>query len=305
MALQSLSTEESYSIFQQPWWLEAVAPNMWEEISIKDQTGTIARWPYIKKKKYFFDVISQPQLTQHLGPWIKPIKAKYCNVLSNQHDVFCELIEALPSYDFLIQNFHHSITNWLPFYWKNYEQTTRYTYILHNIKQQETLWSTFRENIRREIRKAQKELEIKPDLGIDELYSICKKTYDRQNRKINYSFDLLRRIDDACTSRNCRQIFFAQDKKGNIHAAIYIVFDDKSAYYLLGGGDPALRTSGAHSLLIWEAIQYASQFVDQFDFEGSVVQPIERFFRSFGAQQVPYFHLTHAQRKLKYLRKII
>jgi hypothetical protein len=305
MTIQIPTIEESYSIFQQPWWLEAVAPGMWDEVVVKDQMDTVARWPFIKKKKFFFDIISQPPLTQHLGPWIKPTHAKYCNLLSREQEIFSELIDALPSYDFLLQNFHYSLMNWLPFYWKNFKQTTRYTYILHDIKNLEFVWKNFRENIRREIRKAQQKLEIKSDLGIDIFYNVCTKTYDRQNKKITYTLNLLRRIDDVCISRNCRQLFFARDMEGNIHAAIYIVFDKECAYYLLGGGDPTLRSSGAHSLLMWEAIQFASQFVDRFDFEGSMIQPIERFFRSFGAKQVPYFHLTHAQGKLSCLRRII
>jgi len=294
---------ESYSIFQQPWWLEAVVPGAWEEVCLRDQEKIIARWPYIKKKKYFCDVISMPMLTQHLGPFLAPIHGKYCNMLSRQHEILNELIEQLPSYDFLIQNFHYSLTNWLPFYWKNYKQTTKYTYVLNEIKNHELVWNNFRENIRREIRKGQKGLEVKTDLGLDKLYETCKKTYDRQNQQIPYSFDLLRRIDEACASRNYRITLFAIDDKQNIHSAIYIVFDQNSAYYLIGGGDPFLRTSGAHSLLMWEAIKHVSQFVDKFDFEGSMVQPIERFFRSFGAQQVPYFHVTSARNKLNILNK--
>lgn len=65
--------------------------------------------------------------------------------------------------------------------------------------------------------------------------------------------------------------------------------DQHTVYYLLGGGDPELRTSGATSLLMWEGIRWASEQGKQFDFEGSMVEPIERFFRSFGARQIPYF----------------
>lgn len=294
---------ETYSIFQQPWWLEAVAPGRWEEISLKDQGKIIARWPYIKKKKYCFDVISMPQLTQHLGPWLHPIKGKYYKQLSKQHEILHELIGQLPPYDYFLQSFHHSVTNCLPFHWNHYKQATRYTYILNDIKNHESLWNNFHENNRWEIRKGQKELEVKTDLGLEKLYDLCKKTYHRQNKKISYPFDLLQRIDEACSSRNCRKIFFAVDDKQNIHASIYVVFDQNSAYYLLGGGDPLLRTSGANNLLIWEAIKYTSQFVDKFDFEGSMVKPIERFFRSFGAQQVPYFHITAAKNKLNILNK--
>ena len=43
-------------------------------------------------------------------------------------------------------------------------------------------------------------------------------------------------------------------------------------------------------MLIWEAIKHAvAQGSEVFDFEGSMIEPIEGAFRSFGARQVPYF----------------
>ena len=44
---------------------------------------------------------------------------------------------------------------------------------------------------------------------------------------------------------------------GAVHAVAYVVWDRSAAYYLMGGGDPELRTSGASSLLMWEAIMRA------------------------------------------------
>ena len=75
------------------------------------------------------------------------------------------------------------------------------------------------------------------------------------------------------------------------HAGVYLVSDSRSVYYLLGGSDPELRNSGATSLLMWEAIRWASEQGKQFDFEGSIVEPIERFVRSFGARQTPFFKI--------------
>lgn len=37
-------------------------------------------------------------------------------------------IDNLPKFDYFNMNFHYSITNWLPFYWRGFKQTTRYTY---------------------------------------------------------------------------------------------------------------------------------------------------------------------------------
>ena len=46
------------------------------------------------------------------------------------------------------------------------------------------------------------------------------------------------------------------------------------------------------SLCMWHAIRFAASVSSRFDFEGSMLEPIERFFRSFGAQQLPYFKVT-------------
>ena len=66
----------------------------------------------------------------------------------------------------------------------------------------------------------------------------------------------------------------------------------------MGGGNPTLRNSGATSLCMWEAIKLASTVTKVFDFEGSMIEPIERFFRGFGAMQKPYFAITHKPSKV-------
>ncbi|MCD7850930.1 MAG: hypothetical protein LUH63_15070 [Parabacteroides sp.] len=87
-----------------------------------------------------------------------------------------------------------------------------------------------------------------------------------------------------------------------MHAAVFIVWQESSAWYLAGGGDPALRESGAHSLILWECIRYVSQFTDVFDFEGSMIPGVERFFREFGAIQTPFFTITKG--KLSLLNRV-
>jgi hypothetical protein len=111
----------------------------------------------------------------------------------------------------------------------------------------------------------------------------------------------VKRLDAACATQNARRIFFAEDAEKRIHAAIYVIWDDASAYYLMGGENPELRNSEASSLLMWEAIQFAATVTKKFDFEGSMIEPIERFFRGFGARQVPYSHVAGMSRRMKIL----
>ena len=74
------------------------------------------------------------------------------------------------------------------------------------------------------------------------------------------------------------------------------MWDRHAAHYLLGGADPNLRTSDASSLLLWEAIMRAravtDAVTDAFDFHGSMLQSVERFFRAFGGRQTPYLNVT-------------
>lgn len=287
-------TDSSNSIFQQPWWLNALAPNHWHEAIVEKNGEVIARLPYVVKKKYGLTILSKPPLTQTSGPWLKPSQAKYTNQLSEQKELMQELIEQLPDYDYFLSSFHYSITNWLPFFWKGFSQRTAYTYVLEDLSDLDIVWKGFRENIRREIRKAQKKVTVRSDLGIEKFIQINEMTYQRQGQTFPYPVQVIRDLDAACVQHNARQIFFAEDTDGRVHAAIYLVWDKHSAYYLMGGGDPELRSSGATSLLMWEAIKFAANVTNKFDFEGSMIEPIERFFRAFGAIQKPYFVVTRA-----------
>lgn len=46
------------------------------------------------------------------------------------------------------------------------------------------------------------------------------------------------------------------------------------------------------SFLTWEAIKFSSGVTKTFDFEGSMIESVERFFRAFGAKQKPYFQVS-------------
>ncbi|GLH64118.1 GNAT family N-acetyltransferase [Parageobacillus sp. G301] len=298
--------EKSIPIFSKDWWLDAVAGDNWDVAIVEKNGEVIAALPFVKKRKAIFDIISMPKLTQNLGIWVKyPENQKYTNRLSFEKEVYTELIDQLPKFDYFKQNFHYNVTNWLPFYWKGFEQTTRYTYVIEDLTNVDKIFASFRENIRREIRKATKKVEVISNDDIELFYDVNKLTFERQNLTIPYSLSFLINLDQTLHPRNARKIFFAKDKQDRIHSAIYIVWDENSAYYLMGGGDPNLRNSGATSLLMWTAINYVSDKTQKFDFEGSMIEPIERFFRAFGAVQKPYFQITKTNSRLLKARKFL
>lgn len=291
----------SYNLFQEPWWLDAVAPGAWAEAVVRKGDEILARLPYVMKRRLGLRIATQPPLTPALGPWLRTTDAKYAKRLGEEKDLLNALIEQLPKVDLFRQYLAPQVTNWLPFHWAGYQVSVSCTYRIPELLEPEGIWKNFQSSVRTDVLKAKKTLVVRDDLGVDRLLDVVDMTFRRQNRTLPYPRDLVRRIDEACAARQCRKAFVAQDSQERIHAVAYIVWDAQSAYYLFGGGDPELRNSGASSLLLWEAIQHAASVTKSFDFEGSAVEPIERFFRAFGGLQTPYYGVSKTGRRMKAL----
>ena len=296
-------SEQTIPLSSQDWWLDIVAgENNWQVAAVEKNGEIVASLPYLPAKQMGFPVIRMPGFTPSLGVWIKyPDGQKYNSKLAYEHSVCDELISQLPDVQRFYQRFHPDFTNWLPFFWRGFRQTTRYVYIINDLSDLDAVFANFRENIRREIRKAKKKLTVFESDDIETLYDLIGKTFSRQDKSLGFSLDFFKKLDAACKLRNCRKILFAKDDEGNLHSGLYLVWDGKMAYYLQGGSDPEFRNSGAASLVMWEGIQFAATVTQQYNFAGSMIAPIERFFRSFGGVQTPYFSIY----KSKFLFKLI
>ena len=279
------------SIFEQPWWLDAVAPNQWDAVEIEKNGIVIARLPFYKTKRFGMKMIEMPAYTQTLGYWVQDTGSKAAKKYARHKDLITELIEQLPKGYCVDIALDHNCEYLFPFKWKGFKLEMLYSYRIDSISDMDFLWNGLADNIRREIKKARKIVTIEDDHPIDDLIKMQNKTFARQGRSINTD-DLIKRLDSVLIEHNARKLLCAVDSDGRIHAASYFVFDKECFYYLIGGGDPDLRTSGASSLLMWEGIQLASEVSKSFDFEGSMIEPIERFFRSFGGKPTPYWKVV-------------
>lgn len=289
--------EISIPVFSRAWWLDAVTENNWDISLVLDGDEVKASMPYVIKKKYGFKILAQPSLTQNLGPWIRPTTAKYAKRLAREKELMEQLIDQLPIYDVFRQNWHYSQTNWLPFYWRGFQQTTKYTYLIDEIKDLDRVLSNFDHSKRKNIKKARKHVSVVFDIPAVEFYENHKMTLAKLGSTISYSYNYFKRIYDAAYYNESGRTIAAYDNEGNLHAALFIIYDEMSAYDLISTIDPSYRSFGAASLLIQEAIRYSSQKVDKFDFEGSMIESVERSFRRFGAKQVPYHQVTKINNK--------
>ncbi len=292
-------------VFAQPWYLDACAEGgAWDVVLAREAGRVVAALPYFYKQKGPFRYATMPPFVKWLGPYVLP---EFRGVLKKEHGLLTELIGQLPVFAAFKQNFYPTATNWLPFYWQGFRQTTNYTYQLHGLRQLASLEAGLNRNIRRNIQKAAQQVRVVHDLGPEQFFRLNKMSFDRQGLPFPITWEQFRRHDAALAAHQARQFFFAVDAQGRIHSAAYLIWDQQTAYYHLSGDDPALRESGAGILLIWEAIRYASEVLgrDCFDFEGSMLPAIERIRVQFGAVQTPYFFVwKYGSRLFRLLEKV-
>lgn len=276
-------------LFMQPWYLDACCgQGQWLPLVVHRDRSVLAIWPLFLKRRTAWCYVTMPLHVKHMGPFLHPDVRQ----LKHTHKYYDALLDQLPALAFFIQDFPPAVTNYLPFYWRGFRQTTRYTYVLRNLDTPEALWARVNRNVRRNIRKAEKQLEVvhQPDLQL--FYHINQMSFRRQNRQIFYSLASLQRLDAALAARGQRRMFFARDAEGRIHAASYLIWDRHRAWYHLAGEDPTWRHSGAGFLLTWHAIRHAiEQGIPVFDFEGSMLPRVAPLRMAFGAAQEPYFRL--------------
>jgi hypothetical protein len=293
-------TEKNLPIYLQDWWLNKVCgENNWDVVIVEKGGEIWGVLPFYKKKEFIFDVITMPSITQFMGPYIKYPKnlKKYSTRLGWQKKIMYELIDKLPKFDIFNQNFSFQITNWLPFFWKGFNQYTRYTYILEN-QSIEKIEQNFENDIRRRMKKSLNAgvKVIKKD-DVKTLYELTKATFESKNEKVPYSLEFLESLFNEIKNNNSGHINLAVDENGNVLYVNLLVYDNNMVYYILGSSNPSFKDIGAIDLTLYESIKFAVDTNRDFNFVGSVIESIEKYFRSFGGKQVPYFNIYKSNSK--------
>lgn len=285
--------EEQICVFSQPWWLDAVCgKNFWNVALIENKGRIIASLPYYYHRRIGLKYITMPQMTQVLGPWYRDIPNSENARLSYEYKIFNALYSQLPKVDFFSQGFHYKLTNWLPFYWLGFKQTTYYTYMINDISDVKLTINNFSYAKRKNIKKAESLLKVYYDLGCKEFYENHKISLRKQGLDISYTFKFFKSIYYAAYKNKSGRTIYAKDKNNNIHSALFLIWSKEGAYNLISTIDPKFRNSGSTSLLIKEVIKKLSTKTNRFDFEGSMIKGVESSFRQFGTIQTPYHYIT-------------
>jgi len=274
------------------WWNEVVEEH-WDVAVVANKEEIKAVWPYFIRKKGPWKMIAQAHLTPYAGPFlVYPEGQKEASKISFEHKIHKELIEQLPTFAELDLSFPIDFTNGLAFQWCGFEEKRKYTFLLSLQQSEEELWSNLRENIRRQIRKAEKTISIQNKFDYLLLEDAVKDSFKQQASSFPLPDKFIERVVSYIEKYNCGQVYLAKEDN-QLHAALGVIYDSNTAYYLLGGSFQAYKNSGAMSLLMWNAIKDAKHTgIKQFNFEGSSIPSIENYLRGFGGKLNSFCRMT-------------
>jgi hypothetical protein len=206
------------------------------------------------------------------------------------------LIENLPQHGFFSMVFtEDSFDNWLPFYWKDFRQEMRYTFIIDQMNE-ETVESQSNRNIKRNLKEASGEITIEENIDSQMFYEICRHTYKRQKMDMPYSFKDFTILDGAIAENKAGLKLGAYSAEKKLIGVSYLLWDNETAYYFLAGDNDEGRSKGAGIFLCREALRIAfeEKKLKKFDFCGSMIEPITEIRRQFGARAVPLMKIFKA-----------
>jgi hypothetical protein len=297
--------EPAIGVFAGKKWLSVYGDALTLIGIYKDEHQLIGGFYFLNTKKYGFTFLKLPPYTPHCGLFFMSDSKNHSSVNNFSKEVMngvCDFITAQKS-ALTVLAFPSAIIDFQPFIWNKYKVVPNYTYRIDLQKTIEEIKSNFDSRNRNVINKAIKEevLVTENALGKEELFQ--------------FFMDSLNTTDATIYEKELKNIFMTFSDEGNsfsvvakkgdeLLGVVFCVYDKNNCYYLLGGVNKKSGVQGVNNLLVLKSIEKAKALgCTTFDFEGSMLKGVEKFFRSFGPELVPYFTVNKASLPLEILLK--
>ena len=217
--------------------------------------------------------------------------------------------------NFLVENYKkgelvldHHTNDVRPFYWYNFDSkkeffriNTNFTSIidigatLNNLKNLEisSFYKNLSRSIKQQLNKTKKEkIEIREETDFDLAISLIRKTFERQNQKVNFNIESLFYVYKKLSKKNSIKMYVSSKDKIDTSFTIFGVIGEKATY--LNGGR-LIDSNNDYSLtfnLINSLFYLKKNGVHLVDLEG-VNSPNRGFWKlGFGGGLVPYYKIS-------------
>ena len=249
------------------WYLDVVSPG-WEALVSEDYEYVM---PLPLKSRYNFPYLVQPVLTQQLG-------------IFSEKEINESIVEAfikeIPYFSYELNLNEHNF----------YEKALIYPNFLLNLNQPfNNISASYSKNTKRNVEKASKlNLRIQQNLAEDIFLSFY---FSVDKHFLSPKQPVLENLIKKGILKGALNIYGVYSAGNKLIAGLCLLKSSVRITYLLPVSNTEGKSSAAMFLLINYLIQENAGNEIIFDFEGSQIEGVARFYSGFGAKNQPYYIL--------------
>ena len=175
-----------------------------------------------------------------------------------------------------------------PFIWAGWTESVRYTYIL-DLDDPAKIWDVMERRVRTVLRKAEESLTLDDSIDIEQFSGLYERIYSDRGNKPPVSSGMVRAFLRDVLDSGMVEIRTARDKSGKVISSMALVYGDRTVYSWISGSIPDKNSTGAFSLLFWDAVKRHSGNFAKLDMVGANIPSIAFFKKGFGGTLCPYY----------------
>jgi hypothetical protein len=278
--------DKKFPIFNSVKWLNDTCEN-WKPVNIFFKEKISFSIPVHTTNRFFKRKI----LTPTFSPYIIPIFLKELSKNEKKEIInyFCSFLR---SFDIVKIKLHHQNKDWLPYYWGKIGCSLRNTNILH-ISNEIKLSNLRRRDLAKALKFKDLIVETTEDTT-DHLRIVNKRFKEKKVKPLDKNFG--KAIFNS-TINNYGKLFICKKDKLIISSG-FIVYDKEFAYLLHFVFDSNFSTYKPNHLLLYEILKYCKKKGISFDFEGSMIEGIDKYYKSYGSKSTNYIQLNYKKKFL-------
>jgi hypothetical protein len=281
------------SIFHEDWWLNALAPGRWREMTCLRGGRVAGSLRFVECHKGGLTICRMPQITRFLGPIVTPQPGSTQARTRSSHAIITDLLEQIAGYDHVEMTVDTNFVELTPFLTAGYEVKVQPTFLLDCRRKPEDLWAGLRDKTKNVIRRARERLTVRDIDDVNLFASFYKDNLE--GAESNFDLTILAPVYAAVHARQQGKLVAAVDSSGVVHAKAFFIWDDKYFHYFLSTRDKQVAHLGAVSLLLWTGIELAHSLGLWFDFDGGIVDEGKyKFVVAFGGEVANRFEIARS-----------
>ncbi|MGH9814868.1 MAG: GNAT family N-acetyltransferase [Candidatus Acidiferrales bacterium] len=283
------------TVFHYSWWLECTTPRF-EILAARDGTGAVVGGiPLPRARRWGLELIHPPVLTPYLGP-VFDLRGAEANSerlswMRGCGELLAQHIEKFDSFRCTAGACAPDLQGLL---WAGFRAELAYTFRFSAASSKSAAEGIARTHKQQLVKARRLNLTVSREDKVAELLELSTQTFARQGLKSPYHTETVKRLWAAAQERGQAQIYVARTPGGNAVAALLTVHDRRTTYQIISGVDTAHRELPGPYAVLWQAVEDTLAAGRDFDFEGSGLRGVERFYRRWGAAAVPVWKIEKA-----------